>query len=83
MKKVLISLTLGLILFTSCKREPTEVVKTNNTNFNVELLFEVDGCKVYRFWDGGYKYFTTCNGSVNWKTGDKHSDKKEIQTVIK
>jgi hypothetical protein len=83
MKKVLIGLTLGLILFTSCKREPTEVVKTNNTNFNVELLFEVDGCKVYRFWDGGYKYFTTCNGSVNWKTGDKHSYNKEIPTTIK
>lgn len=83
MKKVLIGLTLGLILFTSCKREPTEVVKTNNTNFNIELLFEVDGCKVYRFWDDGYKYFTTCNGSVNWKTNDKHSDDMEIPTKIK
>jgi hypothetical protein len=66
MKKVLIGLTLSLVL-TSCFGEPTEIVKTNNNDFNIELLFEVDGC----------------NGSVNWKTGDKHSDKKEIQTVIK
>jgi len=83
MKKVLIGLTLGLILFTSCKREPTEVVETNNNNFNVELLFEVDGCKVYRFWDVGYKYFTTCNGSVNLKNGSKNQNNLEIQTTIK
>ena len=83
MKKVLIGLTLGLILFTSCKREPTEVVETNNNSFNVELLFEVDGCKVYRFWDGGYKYFTTCNGIVNLNNGSKNQDNLEIQTTIK
>lgn len=83
MKKVIIGLTVGLILFTSCRRESTEVVETNNKNFNVELLFEVDGCKVYRFWDGGYKYFTTCNGSINWGTNDKHSDDMEIQTKMK
>lgn len=83
MKKVLIGLTLSLVLFTSCKREPTEVVTTNNKNFYVELLFEVDGCKVYRFWDGGYKYFTTCNGSVNLKNGSKNQDNIEIHTTIK
>lgn len=80
MKKVLFGLTLSLVLFTSCKREPTEVVTTNNKNFHVELLFEVDGCKVYRFWDHGYKYFTTCNGSVEWKFNQKL---QEVQTKIK
>lgn len=83
MKKVIIGLTLGLILFTSCRRESTEVVETNNKNFNVELLFEVDGCKVYRFWDGGYKYFTTCEGSVEWKSKEKHQRIMENQTKIK
>ena len=80
MKKVLIGLTLSLVLFTSCKRESTEVVTTNNKNFYVELLFEIDGCRVYRFWDRGYKYFTTCNGSVEWKSSEKL---QEVQTKIK
>ena len=79
MKKVLIGLTLSLFL-TSCFGEPTEVVETNNNDFDVELLFEIDGCRVYRFWDRGYKYFTTCNGSVEWKSSKKL---QEVQTKIK
>lgn len=83
MKKVIIGLTLGLVFFTSCKGEPTEIVKTNNKDFNIELLFEVDGCKVYRFWDYGYKYFTTCEGSVEWKSKEKNQRVMENQTKIK
>ena len=79
MKKVLIGLTLSLFL-TSCFGEPTKVVETNNNDFDVELLFEIDGCRVYRFWDRGYKYFTTCNGSVEWKSSEKL---QEVQTKIK
>lgn len=79
MKKVLIGLTLSLVL-SSCFGEPTEVVETNNNDFDVELLFEIDGCRVYRFWDHGYKYFTTCNGSVEWKFNKKL---QEVQTKIK
>jgi hypothetical protein len=82
MKKILF---LGLIsvLFLSCQREGIEELKTDNVNYRVELLFEVDGCKVYRFWDNGYKYFTTCNGSVTHKSNDKNSKNLEIQTIVK
>jgi hypothetical protein len=53
----------------SCTREAQKEVSTTNANFKVKLLFEIDGCKVYRFVDNGdYKYFTTCNGSVSWNT---------------
>lgn len=34
----------------------------------VSRLFEVDGCRVYRFVDAGnYRYFTNCSGSTEWK----------------
>jgi hypothetical protein len=62
MKKLL----LIALVFASCKREAERQVVVTNANFKVELLFEVDGCKVYRFNDNGYKYFTTCKGNVSW-----------------
>jgi len=37
----------------------------NNKSYEVEYLFEHDGCKVYRFMDKGhYVYFTNCKGDV-------------------
>jgi len=39
---------------------------TSNPKVPVELLFEIDGCKVYRFNDEGTKYFCNCSGSVEW-----------------
>lgn len=82
MKKVIISLTLGLFLLTGCRKD-FEIIETNNKDFNVEFLFEIDGCKVYRFWDYGYKYFTTCEGSVEWKSKEKNQRIMENQTKIK
>lgn len=45
-------------------------LQSSNPNIKVELLFEVDGCKVYRFYDRQQpRYFTKCqNGSssVGW-----------------
>jgi len=37
----------------------------NNKTYEVDYLFEHDGCKVYRFYDkGNYVYFTNCEGTV-------------------
>lgn len=37
----------------------------NNKTYEVEYLFEHDGCKVYRFFDyGNYVYFTNCEGNT-------------------
>jgi len=37
----------------------------NNKTYEVEYLFEHEGCKVYRFHDhGNYVYFTNCEGTV-------------------
>lgn len=56
------------ITFSACVKEGKETIKTNNNYFEVSFLFEVDGCKVYRFWDGGATYyFTSCQGSISRK----------------
>ena len=65
---VLIALSLS-----SCFVQPKSqmVVTSSNPEIKVELLFEVDGCKVYRFYDnalGQPRYFTKCkdSSSVGW-----------------
>lgn len=35
--------------------------------YKVEFLFEVDGIKVYRFWDNRAVYFTTGTGKCHYK----------------
>ena len=43
----------------------TKEKPVNNSTYQVEYLFEHEGCKVYRFMDmGHYIYFTNCEGDV-------------------
>jgi hypothetical protein len=67
------AITAGFILtaglFTSCMEEGLGEQKTNNEEIEVTLLFEKDGCKVYRFIDGGKSvYWTDCRGKVEYAT---------------
>lgn len=55
------------VLFTSCIIQEPISSKTpvNNNTYQVDFLFEYDGCKVYRFQDrGDYIYFTNCNNET-------------------
>jgi hypothetical protein len=83
MKKILFLGLVSILFFSSCRKDGKETLKTDNLNYKVELLFEVDGCKVYRFMDGEFHYFTTCNGSVTHKSNEKNSKDLEIQTIVK
>lgn len=62
---------LGMVLvllsgFTCSKGMPVET-KSPVDKFQVEMLFEVDGCKVYRFQDYLRPvYFTNCKGGTRW-----------------
>ena len=57
------SLLLAAVLFTGCVQDAKESVQ--NGNFTVEFLFEQNGCKMYRFKDGGrYVYWSDCQGKV-------------------
>lgn len=80
--KKLLSIFLIAIIFTSCVKKAEKKMITSNNNFHVELLFEHEGCKVYRFLDDGYKYYTTCEGSVEWSHKEGKTNKYDsIQTT--
>lgn len=52
----------------------------NNLTYNVQYLFEHDGCKVYRFYDrGNYVYFTNCADNTIAISND--SIQRRIQTT--
>ena len=79
---IILSVFFLTIVFYSCytgmplERGPSD----NNNTYNVEYLFEHEGCKVYRFYDrGNYVYFTNCAGSASSIKND--STKMYIQTI--
>jgi len=66
MSKLAILTALSIILAGCFAQRPlaSEQPKNNKT-YEVEYLFEHDGCKVYRFSDfGNWVYFTNCNGET-------------------
>ncbi|MDI9870603.1 hypothetical protein [Flectobacillus roseus] len=74
LRKILLGLiVVGFIVFIidhleSCRtREEQAKAKIAPVKrYQVKLLFDIDGCKVYSFQDGSiYNYFTNCNGSVS------------------
>lgn len=80
--KTLLTLGILIFLFTSCiSNYPlVEGKADNNKSYNVDYLFEHEGCKVYRFKDKDkYVYFTNCTGNVTNSTND--STKTYIQTM--
>ena len=53
------------ISLTSCKGDAKTAVQDGD--FKIEFLFEKDGCKMYRFKDGGrYIYWSNCNGRTEY-----------------
>ncbi len=63
-----------------CMKEPISRIATNNDQFDVELLFTHDGCRVYRFKDTTYHYFARCDGAATTTTSD--TEGKGGQTTI-
>jgi hypothetical protein len=61
--KILVSISIIFLLF-GCKNPEESTVKTSNASFELQKLFEHDGCSVYRFYDGRSIYYTTCIGST-------------------
>jgi hypothetical protein len=69
MKTILksIMLLIASATFASCsiQKPISKTSPENNRSYDVEYLFEHDGCKVYRFRDmGQFIYFTNCQGNV-------------------
>jgi hypothetical protein len=62
MKKLIFALVVGLTL-TSCYKDPQSVTQEGK-GFEVEFLFEKDGVKVYRFYDGSRRHYFTTRGET-------------------
>lgn len=60
--KLFINCLYGVLILSlfSCERSPLETRQSNNKEFSIDFLFDYDGVKVYRFYDGDrYHYFTS------------------------
>lgn len=78
MKKILGLLLVGVLL-TGCYKDPQSST-TEGSGFNVEFLFEKDGIKVYRFFDGGHShYFTTTGETINTQQSGKNKYEENIE----
>jgi hypothetical protein len=66
MKKIFVLLVLVALVLSSCAKAGVSVqgvAVPSGADFEMSFLFEVDGCKVYRFRDAGHwRYFSTGNG---------------------
>jgi hypothetical protein len=60
---VFTSLLLAVVFLSSCKGDARESIQDGD--FKIDFLFEKDGCKIYRFKDGGeYVYWSNCSGNM-------------------
>ena len=75
-------LALCLVLL-GCSKDPVSSTSTNNPDVTLSLLFEHDGVKVYRFYDGGHAvYYTDARGKTAWQQSNgKTSSPKSVETV--
>lgn len=84
MKKTLaiyiVFIMMGAILFGACQNEPMSTERLGKDDgFQVEYLFEKDGVKVYRFFDGGHDhYFTTRGETMSVQTEGKYPYNENI-----
>jgi len=82
MRKLLLLLSL-----TACAVDPVETRITSNPNVSVALLFEHEGCRVYRFYDNGAsRYYAKCQGGTatvmhQVQSGENNTRPEEITTV--
>ena len=77
MKKILA--IASMLFLTSCLGEGIEREKTNNSEYDVTFLFEKDGIKVYRFFDGAHAhYFTSVGETIST---DYSGESKREETI--
>jgi hypothetical protein len=67
-----------LVVFTACEKQAQSSAIRGN-NIEVEFLFEQDSVKVYRFFDGGYRYFTTRGEIMTTQRKGKTSHEENIR----
>lgn len=79
MKKIIFLFAFIFSMFLSSCEKTGSPVQTDGAkhDFDVQFLFEVEGVKVYRFFDAGdYIYFTNTSGTTSYMTGSKFRERK-------
>ena len=60
-----------VFLFSGCKTVWKKMKVSSTGKYDIQYLFEYDGCKVYRFTDNSnYIYFTNCSNDAVCMQGD-------------
>lgn len=63
--RIVILLALVTLTVGACSNVPITREPTNNPRVPVDFLFEFEGCRVYRFSDGGESiYFVRCKEGI-------------------
>jgi hypothetical protein len=76
-KKLLLGLSMVLML-NSCYKS-SQSSETKGDGFEVEFLFEKEGIRVYRFFDGGHAhYFTDKGQTLSTQSNGKTSHEEMI-----
>lgn len=71
-----------IMLLFGCAETPRKTLKTSNDKIPVELLFELNGITVFRFFDAGeYRYFVDARGSTHSSYGGKVRHQDDIFTI--
>lgn len=84
MKNVIfvLMLVMCIVLF-SCYSDPQSEVEVSNKGVKVELLFENDGVKVYRFHDGGRAiYYIDARGNTHWNESNGKSSYNHLAETV-
>lgn len=84
MKSILIVCAFIVLTLLGCKGKSKSTV--TDGDFNIEFLFEKDGCKIYRFKDNGrFIYWANCEGRMSkdvYHGTGKISYTEHQQTII-
>lgn len=76
------AIVVAMVALTGCDNQPVATAHSSNPQVPVSLLFEHDGCRVYRFNDGGRNhYYVRCNGGAQSTMSTESCGKNCIRTV--
>lgn len=70
MKKINPLLAICLALIAACEIKAVATTETNNPEVKVELLFNIEDCRIYRFYDGGSSRHVAICGPVSAERRD-------------
>ncbi len=83
---VALLIIVAVFIFAGCGKDPIKTANTNNKEIKVEIMFEYDGCRMYRFDSGGRNiYYARCGSDVttSWTETETqvHSNGKSTYTT--